>query len=137
MQFFGEIDHLKIEAERTDHVDRVVEIEFVERTVELGFIERARVRAPRAREGAQVLDQLERARTRVFAKDVADEGAEVRDARAKRRRGIRFDAGRLAAAADAAFGRLVGRSAARAQVRFGVDVGERACVRHVEHAAAQ
>jgi hypothetical protein len=63
-----------------------VQIEIVEHAVQLGLVEVVRVPAARAREGTQTLDEFKRARTRVLAEDVADEGAEVGDARAKRRR---------------------------------------------------
>jgi hypothetical protein len=95
MQFLGQIHHLEIQAEAADHVDGVVDVERVEDAIELRFVERRRIVTARAREGAQTLDEFVRARARVLAKNVADEPAEVRDARAERRRGITVDGGRF------------------------------------------
>ncbi len=88
MQLFGQIDHAKIQAERTNDIDGVFGCERIEDGIDL-VIELAIGLGPTlARKRSQSFDVLECLRPRVRTEDVADESAEIRDARAQRRTGI-------------------------------------------------
>jgi xanthine dehydrogenase accessory factor len=91
MQFLRQVHHLKVEIERTDHVDGIAGVQLVEDRIDRRVVVRRRAGTATARERAQPLDAFERSRTRVRAQNVADEPAEERDARAKRGRGVSFD----------------------------------------------
>ena len=88
MQLLGEVHHPEVQPKRAQHVDRVVGFERVEHGIDL-FIElRSGGRAPLTGEQAQPFDVFERAGPRVRLQHLAHQPAEVRDARAQRRRGV-------------------------------------------------
>ena len=52
MQFLGQVDHLEIQAERANDVDRIVEAQGVENRVDLAFLNAPGVAALTPRERA-------------------------------------------------------------------------------------
>jgi hypothetical protein len=85
VELLGEVDELKVERERPDHVDGGGRCDRVDRREDLAMLGRARASAALTRERPKALDQLVRSGSRVRAQDVAEEPSEVIDPRPERR----------------------------------------------------
>ncbi len=88
MQLFRQVDHLKVQAERADHFDRILARELVEQAVDLRVDRGARRSAAFARQPAQPLDVFEGGRARVRPQCIADQPPQQCDLRTKRRRAL-------------------------------------------------
>ena len=82
MQFFGQVDHLKVQPKGPDHVDRIVEAQRIKNRIDLALVGATRIGAAAARQRAQLLDVFEGARAGARAQHVADEPAQRRNPRA-------------------------------------------------------